>query len=133
MKNSIFRKSSYRQKAFKKKKITWNWSSIQGTRVHGTQVPYNILQVTWFSLNRVSKHGHFATCFGWKEQMSILAKLVVAIDFEYVITYTTKHYFAQLYYREFVTKPNFLRVHNYINVNFFFWIFSLTPTMLNIN
>ena len=46
MKNSIFRKSSYRQKAFKKKKITWNWSSIQGTRVHGTQVSYNILQVT---------------------------------------------------------------------------------------
>ena len=53
--------------------------------------------------------------------MSILAKLVVAVDFEYVITYTTKHYFAQLYYCEFVTKPNFLRVHNYINVNFFFF------------
>ena len=52
--------------------------------------------------------------------MSILVKLVVAVDFEYVITYTTKHYFAQLYYREFVTKPNFLRVHNYINVNIFF-------------
>ena len=34
-------------------------------------------------------------------------KLVVAVDFEYVITYSTKHYFAPLYYREFVTKPIF--------------------------
>ena len=61
MKNSIFRKSSYKQKTLKKKK----------KKLHGTRVPCNILQVTQFSLNRVfietrfkknrvSKQGQFA-------------------------------------------------------------------------
>ena len=46
MKNSIFRKSSYRKSNLKKKK-------------HETQVPCSFFQVTRFSKNQVSKQGHF--------------------------------------------------------------------------
>ena len=85
MKNSIFRKSSYRQKTFKKKK----------KKLYGTRVPCNILQVnsifikSSFSLKLdffkklnfktgvfcqiISEQRHFATCFGRNRQMLILA------------------------------------------------------------